>query len=520
MQDDVQAFRLYEFDKCIKTLQIPCRWIPDGGAGYGYPLFNYYPPLPYAIGEVIHLLGPGIIDSVKILFILGFLGASLSMYFLVAAIWGKEAGLVSSVLYLYAPYRSVDSYVRGALGEFWGLSLVPLVLLGTYLIIVRKKWGFIVLVAALACLILTHLLSLLMLAPLLLVWTGYWLVKSGNYSAVLRLVASSLSALGLSAFFWLPAFAEKGLVTINTMTQGYFDFRGHFATLNQLFVSRFWGYGASLFGRSDMSLAIGHLQWLIPTVVFIIALVVRRKKIVGDAFFYVSLLFGFFYAFMAHNKSTGIWLSLPFMSFLQFPWRFVGLSVLSFSLAIGALRLKSLPLITIIIISVLTINLGYFREDIWYPDMTDARKLSPAAIPLQNISGLKDYWPSFGITYPTQQAPENPIYLSGEGSATTAWVGTNVIRYDIRNQKDSTIELPLVYFSNWKAFNQISGQEIPVGVSQPLGTIAVDLPKGETQLVLKLFDTPIRSVANAISLVSLVVITLALWTKRPHLLFS
>ena len=46
MHDDMQLVRQLEMDKCLKDGQIPCRWTPDLGYGYGYPLFNFYPPLP------------------------------------------------------------------------------------------------------------------------------------------------------------------------------------------------------------------------------------------------------------------------------------------------------------------------------------------------------------------------------------------------------------------------------------------------------------------------------------------
>ena len=52
--DDVQVIRLYEMDKCIKDGQIPCRWVPDLGGLYGYPIFNYYAPLPYYFGELFY----------------------------------------------------------------------------------------------------------------------------------------------------------------------------------------------------------------------------------------------------------------------------------------------------------------------------------------------------------------------------------------------------------------------------------------------------------------------------------
>ena len=41
MHDDTQMIRQLEFEKCLKDGQIPCRWTPDLGFGYGYPLFNF-----------------------------------------------------------------------------------------------------------------------------------------------------------------------------------------------------------------------------------------------------------------------------------------------------------------------------------------------------------------------------------------------------------------------------------------------------------------------------------------------
>ena len=82
IQDDMQVFRLFEMDKCIQDFQIPCRWIPDGGYQYGYPQFNFYAPGVYYLGEIIHLIGFQFIDSIKILFILGFVFSGITMFVL------------------------------------------------------------------------------------------------------------------------------------------------------------------------------------------------------------------------------------------------------------------------------------------------------------------------------------------------------------------------------------------------------------------------------------------------------
>lgn len=509
MQDDVQAFRLLEFDKCVKTFQIPCRWIPDGGAGYGYPLFNYYPPLPYAVGEGFHLLGLSILDSVKLLFILGFIGAAFSMYLLTSSLWGKASGFLSAMFYLYAPYRSVDSYVRGDLSEFWALSLAPLVLLGVYLVVAKKR-GYLLITLSLTALLLTHLLTLVMLAPFLIFWCAYLLLKTKSKQSLRTLAVGSLFALAMSGFSWIPSLLEKDLVTLNTITQGFFDFRGHFASLDQLFLSRFWGYGASLFQKSDMSLQIGHLHWLIPASVALVIILFKKKKAVYDHFFFIATIFGFVYAFMAHNQSTPIWLSLPFLSFLQFPWRFVGLSVLALSMAVGAIRIQSRFLVILLIAAVIGLNVGYFKEDIWYPSMTDTQKLSQSEITKQNISGLKDYWPASGTSFPDLQAPLFPKFLIGGGKVIARTIGSSSFQYTLNVEAPSSVEFPIVYFPNWRIVNKSTGAQIPIKVTQPLGLISANFPKGEIEVFLKLFNTPAREFANILSVASVILFLLIL----------
>lgn len=88
MHDDLQIGRLYEMELCFRDGQIPCRWVPDMGYSYGYPLFNYYPPFPYYLGMIFRGLGFSFIDSTKILFILGFLASAVFMFFLGQELWG------------------------------------------------------------------------------------------------------------------------------------------------------------------------------------------------------------------------------------------------------------------------------------------------------------------------------------------------------------------------------------------------------------------------------------------------
>src|SRR3989344_8204054 len=96
MHDDMQAMRLLQIDKCVKDLQIPCRWVPDMGYGYGYPQFNYYAPLPYYIMEIFVLFGTSILESVKIGFILSVFVSAIGMFLLGNKLWGKWGAVLSS----------------------------------------------------------------------------------------------------------------------------------------------------------------------------------------------------------------------------------------------------------------------------------------------------------------------------------------------------------------------------------------------------------------------------------------
>src|SRR5258708_4553575 len=127
---DFHYFRLLEFTKCIQDLQIPCRWAADSGAGFGEPLFNFYGQFPYWAGEVFHLLTFSKIDSLKILFILSLALSGVGMFFLSRKIWKDDlSALVSSIIYLYAPYRAVDVWVRAALPEAVSFVFFPLIIL-------------------------------------------------------------------------------------------------------------------------------------------------------------------------------------------------------------------------------------------------------------------------------------------------------------------------------------------------------------------------------------------------------
>ena len=411
---DFHFFRQLEFDKCVKSLQIPCRWAPDAGLGYGEPLFNFYGQFSYAVGEIYHLLGGSIIGSVKFLFVLSLLGSGVTMFFLAKRIWKNNyAAMISSVIYLYAPYRAVDVWVRGALPEAFSFILFPLIILFIDKYIENKKFIDIFWFSLfLGVLIITHNLSLVMFAPLLAVWIIFRLFESKNWKLlpwiILSVVASSL----LMAFYILPVVFESKFIDLGSTITGYFDFHNHFVTSFELFVSSFWGYGASVWGPNDgLSLAVGYLQWILP--ILTLAVLVIKKKIFENKEFIILFVLGWFYLFLTHNKSTFIWEHLPFMAYIQFPWRFLGMAVFCFALAAGLIVTffdKWKIWLTVLVCAVaVCLNFSFFREDIWYK-VNDVYFTTGAEWVRQRSASIADFWPNLGHNIPDK--PSDGKYIN------------------------------------------------------------------------------------------------------------
>jgi len=484
VQDDLHIFRLSEYDLCLKSEQIPCRYSPNSALGFGSPVFNFYPPAVYQIAELFHLIGFSFIDSTKIIYILPLFFGPLFMYIFTRLFWGSNGGLISALVFVTAPYQALNLFVRGALAENFALNLIPVIFY-----FYTKKYHKLT-ILFITIIFLTHQLTTLITLGLLLVFSIY-------NKSVKRLVKYLIWSIGLSAFFLLPSIFEKNLTTNYLMTQGYFNYIIHFATLKQLFVDRFWGFGASLWGpKDDMSFQIGHLQWLLPVITIIVTSITPRQR--GDNRFLILGIFilGLFFAFLTHNKSTFIWQLLPFMAYFQFPWRFLGAIILCFSFISGAIILfipqqfKNI-FVALILIVLILLNFSYFKVDQWQ-NIGDQQKLSGDNLIAQQGAGLTDFYPKFSTNFPTVNTHKD-IQISKNSQ-----VAYGQITVD---DASVTVNLPIAYFPKMEL--RLDTQKIPYRIEPDLGLIQFDIPHGTHHFYLRFLNTPIRTISNYISIIFL-----------------
>ena len=553
MHDDLQMMRQLQLEKCLLDSQIPCRWVPDLGFGFGFPLFNFYPPLPYLIGEIFRVIQISFVNTAKLTFALSFVVSGITMYYLAKEFFGRLGGTLSAIFYIWAPYHAVDIYVRGAMNEAWALAWFPLLFWAAYKLVISKNkrvvnW-IIVLALGWFALLTSHNLMVIMIVPFFAVWVLLHLWREKKWKKIIPLFLSGIWALGLSAFFTFPALFENKFTQIRGQLVGYYDYTAHFVTIKQLFISRFWGHGASVWGIEDgMPFQIGHINWLLALAigVYLFVRLVRQlrkksgllKTIKKDQILLVTAFFilvGFGAAFMTHSRSVQIYLALGYLRFVQFPWRFLALVIFAFSFAVGIIpgifaewkkghRLfarivatgPQILIVVFLILLLLIMNWTYFRpEGGKMGPLTDEQKFSGLAWEYQQTSGIYDYLPAQAKMAPNSAQDELAEFMDGEGAIDNASQGTYWAKFNIVANSDSRVRINIFDFPNWRVFVDGVETEIILPEEEAWGRIWINIPKGEHQVYAQFHNTPIRTVSNLVSLVSWVLLlSFPLWKRK------
>ena len=119
------------------------RWAPNLAFGYGYPLFDFAPPLPYFIAGAFHVIGFSLETSIKLLAILCLAFYGVGMYLFARNVLGERGALLAAAAYLYTPFRFREILLYGGnYPQILAIGLFPWVLWAFERIIAdgRSRW--------------------------------------------------------------------------------------------------------------------------------------------------------------------------------------------------------------------------------------------------------------------------------------------------------------------------------------------------------------------------------------------
>ena len=539
IHDDQQVARLFVFDEALKSGQFPVRYVDKLGFGFGYPLFIFYPPLVYFVGETVHLIGFGFVDSIKIVFFLSIFLSGVAMYILVKDIWGKLEGLVGAIFYIFAPYRAIDVYVRGSLAEAFSFVWLPLILWSFYRMQKEKNIKFTLFSSIfLSLLMITHNLIFMPFMLILIIYLSSLLIFTKNkkyflFNSIVAFVFASF----LSAFFWIPAIIEKKYTIVDDqLIVNLANYAIHFVYPQQLWNWQ-WGFGGSAAGLMDgLSFKIGklHVVLSVLTVIFVVFKSYLAKLKVRETSLTLTFFILFvFAAFMTTFYSKFIWDIAKPLAYLQFPWRFLTFTALFSSVLVGSLiynlKLSFVKIIASVVLLVLLVVSNYklFKPQFWRSDFTDLAATSTELISWDVSNSSYEYVPKgvflvkgeLGtnvIDIGKSELPKEKLELiSGNANITKKVISPDELLYTIDAKDKSSIRANVFDFPIWQL--TINGKQQKYSSDNKLKYLTFDVPAGISNVQLKFVNTPVRRYANAVTLVSVFLLFLFFFSKWKKL---
>ncbi|MBN1900041.1 hypothetical protein JW926_01795 [Candidatus Sumerlaeota bacterium] len=514
--------RLFEFDHALKGGQFPVRWCDNLSAGYGYPFFNFYPPLSFFIAEIFHRMGANLALSWKLeILFFCWLGA-LGVYGILRPLAGRFAALIGALVFLFAPYHVMTVYVRGNIPEFTALCLWPLVFWAIHYSLRKlRDWrGALIPVASLviAALILSHVLTSYMAVGNLLLWTlycsGIWSrrrKKSAKLSPskkILVAIAIAAFAAALSAFFWIPAILDLSHCRPFILTD-FIRIQDHFVSPWQ-FVYPQWGWGLSLPGQNDgVSFQLGLAAWVL--IVIALARWISGGARRGRSLVAFSLSMLFLHLFLMTPFSKTIWSLVPGSSFMQFPWRLLIPASFWASLVAGMAAGDILRMFKskkpcfkygmcgLLLLSPALAVLPYMRP-LYFFDQIPLYE-APRLRGIMTNTTADEYLPKW-----VEKEPEFPsrwnIRLMKNGLATPVEKFSAYHGFIVDTTEPQPAAFDVFWFPGWKVF--IDGQEIESKPLYPYGIIEWRTPPGKHNVEIRFTETPLRRSADLASLISLI----------------
>jgi hypothetical protein len=490
-------------------------WAPDLSAGYGQPLFQFAPPLVYAAALPFHAAGARLADSIQLGLALLHLAGAIAVYRL-GRRWpaSRTASLGGAAAWLFAPYTALDLYVRSAYAEASAVAIAPLALLALVRVVDRPGATRVAAAgAAVALVILGHNGAALLFLPAL----GAAVLAAGlarSRAGLLSGAGALALALGLSAFFWLPAVAEKDFVQTDLLRADFLHWSQHAVAPHQLLWSP-WGYGLSGPGTGDgLSFALGWAQLLLAAFGVVSVWQARANGRRLEYGTYALLAAGG--AWLATSWSSVVWANVATLQYLAYPWRALMLPGLFLPLlAVPALDRLRPRLAAAALAVVVLANLGH-TEPKGYVTYDD-EYYAPASIAEKGINTTtrEEYQPRWMRTRPPY-TPERLRGRPGEIQILEQDLASARQEFRLRAGKETVVEAMTAYYPGWVA--EIDGRTVPVEPISERGTLSLAVPEGEHRLVLELRPTPVRALGQRVSMATVLVLvallSIAVWRRR------
>ena len=514
----LHLLRVVQIDHLWSQGILYARLAPDMGWGYGYPVFNFYPPLSYFVAGLIARLGFGITPGVRIALALTFLMAGLGMYVLARDFFREEAAVVAAVAAMYAPYVAFNPLYRGALPEAMGWALLPWTwwAVGRAVRTGRRGW---MLAGTLLFggLLVTHSVAAVVGTGLVALYAGMEALASSSSVPLRRRLLTAVVTvglgLGLSLFFWIPAWAERPLVQLERVPYGFpGGYAYHFFGLSYTVTA--WEQVRPDLINTYPSRSLGLVSVLLggPGLVGLFRFRDARRRQV--AFFAAT---GLLTTLMALPVSLPVWRAFPFLHNFQFPWRFLGPAALALAFLTGAMAelLTGLrwryPLMGLMVLALVAADLGWLWNARYCPGWDQVSIGS-----LHNYEYMGGGVGTSGGEFLPRLVPGRPPYSAADPFEPTALpegatlegvrTGPFFAEAWVDTPQAFRVVVNRFFYPGWRAW--VDGKPVEITPEAEWGRFTFPVPAGRHHLAVRFGETPLRLAADLLSVLSLLALAL------------
>lgn len=454
------VIRLSAFYQSLADGQFPVRFLGRLNNSYGYPVANFlYPGFLY-IGSLLHFFGFSFVTSIKVILVASIVGVSVWIYASLRRFYSAYAATLGALTFIGSPYLLYDLYTRGSVGEVFAFLPASL---GIYSILANKRWLFALAVGAL---IVSHNTLALLFMGVFLVF----MMTQGRRGFLWPLVIG----IGLSAFFWIPAIAEKRYVRFDTVTVSN-------PMEYALGVKTMWMVGLAGV-MAGISLLFGKVK--------------KLDRIIQTAFaLYVASLL------LALPISGIVWSVRPVAALFQFPYRMlaVGTLMAPWMVASAAEKfVKQRVLVTIIFLLVFAVPTWYQLQKISFVKREEGFYTTNEA----TTTVADEYMPRWVTTIPDSRSSERLIISSGRGTIVYEYLNTQRIVAHIEAFEESILRFNTIYYPGWGIM--IDDRPANITYQNPNGFMEVAVPAGKHNIEAEFRETVPRFLADLVSVVSVI----------------
>jgi hypothetical protein len=485
------------------------RWLTDMNAGYGSPAFFFYPPMHAFVATVFLPLAGSSATGWTISGYSCVLATSLAgvtAWFWLGSFTNPTAALFGAAVYMIAPYHlAIDLYNRGAAAEYWIFVWLPLVMLSAERIIRRSRYAVVSLAIAYALCVVSHTSTAACFAAVPIAYVFVFSQSGSRIRSVAITSCALLIGIGLTGPFLFPAVFDQ----TKTYLSGYpGDYRNWWLFLIRDKIT-------------EATTQVTHLPWylsykmriVVITVWTVLVSILLYRLILKNlssnlerchAGFFLTLTLACF--FLMTRQSELVWRVVPFMRWLQFPYRLNSMIVLSVAalagLAFTHLNLHknriSLSVILLSLFGWLCSSAASAEQSFsMWRHLSEERIASNSEIVRTKMEPLS-FWPRRANAIELKEVPvfeqfisENPpkavaFTTNGSGDATIASWRPREIELNVRCLVAGQVVLNHFYYEGWRALRKDTGSMLPLTPSQPNGFIKIAVPQGDYSVLVQL----------------------------------